>query len=150
MPTTPQNEAGWRIDPPVSDPSAQIALPAATAAALPPELPPGTQSAFQGLCVGWNAEFSVEPPIANSSIFALPRITGRSACNFSITVALYGGTKFSSILDAQVVLTPFVQILSLIAPGIPSKYEIASPAAIFLSAFSASCSAVSRVTSIYA
>jgi hypothetical protein len=41
-PTIPQSEAGWRIDPPVSVPIAQGARPAATAAALPPLLPPGT------------------------------------------------------------------------------------------------------------
>ena len=44
--------AGWRMEPPVSVPSATIASPEATAAALPPELPPGTRSKSQGLCVG--------------------------------------------------------------------------------------------------
>ena len=33
-PTTPHNAAGWRIDPPVSEPSASGANPAATAAAV--------------------------------------------------------------------------------------------------------------------
>lgn len=42
-PTTPQNAAGCRTDPPVSDPSAAKQAPDATAAALPPELPPGTK-----------------------------------------------------------------------------------------------------------
>ena len=62
------------MEPPVSEPRAQIAVLLATAAALPPEEPPGTQSVFQGLVVFANAEFSVEPPIANSSIFNLPRL----------------------------------------------------------------------------
>src|SRR6202171_883203 len=52
MPTTPHRAAGWRIEPPVSVPNAIIASPDATAAALPPELPPGTRSRSQGLCVG--------------------------------------------------------------------------------------------------
>ena len=39
--------------------------------------------------------------------------------SFAMTVASYGGTKFPSIWDAQVVRTPSVQILSLIASGIP-------------------------------
>ena len=43
-PTTPQNDAGCRTEPPVSDPSAEKQAPDATAAALPPELPPGTKS----------------------------------------------------------------------------------------------------------
>ena len=51
MPTMPQNEAGWRIEPPVSVPVAPRQSPAATAAAEPPELPPGTR--------GWSAPTSV-------------------------------------------------------------------------------------------
>ncbi len=49
MPTTPQSAAGCLIEPPVSLPSANTASPAATEAALPPELPPGTRSRCQGL-----------------------------------------------------------------------------------------------------
>ena len=52
MPTTPQSDAGWRIEPPVSEPSAQSASPAATAAAEPPLEPPGTVARSQGLRVG--------------------------------------------------------------------------------------------------
>ena len=42
MPLTPTKDAGWRIEPPVSVPVAAGARHAATAAAEPPELPPGT------------------------------------------------------------------------------------------------------------
>ena len=42
-PTTPQSAAGCRTEPPVSVPSAHTACPAATAAADPPLLPPGTR-----------------------------------------------------------------------------------------------------------
>src|SRR5207244_3854786 len=52
MPTMPHSAAGWRIEPPVSVPSAQGASPAATAAALPPEEPPGTRSRSHGLRTG--------------------------------------------------------------------------------------------------
>ena len=41
-PTTPLNAAGWRILPPVSLPKETGTSPAATAAAEPPEEPPGT------------------------------------------------------------------------------------------------------------
>jgi aspartate/methionine/tyrosine aminotransferase len=61
--------------------------PAATAAALPPEEPPGTLSKSHGLCVGKNAECSVELPIATSSMFNFPRYTKSSLFNFSISVA---------------------------------------------------------------
>jgi len=49
MPVMPQKLAGWRIDPPVSVPVAAGTRRAATAAALPPEEPPGTRCASQGL-----------------------------------------------------------------------------------------------------
>ena len=74
-PTTPQSDAGCRTEPPVSVPSAQTTSPAATAAADPPLLPPGTVSRFHGLCTGPNAEFSFDDPIANSSQFVLPTST---------------------------------------------------------------------------
>src|SRR2546428_14175892 len=67
MPTIPHSAAGWRIEPPVSVPSAHGARPAATAAALPPEEPPGTRSRSHGLSTGPKAEFSFDEPIANSS-----------------------------------------------------------------------------------
>ena len=44
IPTMPQKEAGWRIEPPVSVPVAARHSRAATAAAEPPEEPPGTRS----------------------------------------------------------------------------------------------------------
>ena len=48
----PHIEAGWRMLPPVSVPIASGAWKAATAAAEPPELPPGTRVRSQGLAVG--------------------------------------------------------------------------------------------------
>ena len=68
----PVSAPGWRIDPPVSEPSESTTSPAATAAAEPPEEPPGTRSRSHGLCVGPNAEFSVEEPKANSSMLHFP------------------------------------------------------------------------------
>src|SRR6476660_283225 len=40
-PTTPQNDAGMRIDPPMSEPVARYDVPAARLAPEPPEEPPG-------------------------------------------------------------------------------------------------------------
>ncbi len=87
MPTTPHRAAGWRIDPPVSEPSPRGVKPAATAAAEPPLLPPGTLPVWRGLRVGPNAEFSVELPMANSSMFVLPIAIAPAARNDSTTVA---------------------------------------------------------------
>jgi len=58
MPITPHSAAGWRIEPPVSDPKPSAAKPAATAAADPPDEPPGVKAAllpslrFHGLITG--------------------------------------------------------------------------------------------------
>ena len=83
----PQSAAGWRMEPPVSEPSVAMASPAARAAALPPEEPPGTRVRSHGLQVGWNAEFSVEEPMANSSMFIRPQSTAPAAFSFRVTVA---------------------------------------------------------------
>src|SRR5437764_597442 len=51
-PTRPQQAAGMRTEPPPSLPWATGRMPAATAAAAPPEEPPGVRCRSQGLCVG--------------------------------------------------------------------------------------------------
>ncbi len=104
-----------------------MAIPAATAAAEPPLLPPGARSRSQGLRVVKKAECSVEEPIANSSMFVLPSITAPVAFSFSMTVASKGGLKSFSMLEPQVVVIPFVQIKSLIARGIPVSGDRAAP-----------------------
>ena len=64
-------------------PSAHTAWPEATAAADPPDDPPGTVSRFHGLRTGPNAEFSFEEPIANSSQFVFPTRTELAAFNLA-------------------------------------------------------------------
>ena len=86
-PTTPQRAAGCRIEPPVSEPIAIGANPAATAAALPPLDPPGTHVRSCGFRVGPKEEFSHELPIANSSKFVFPTIGAPASLRFLITVA---------------------------------------------------------------
>ena len=71
----------------MSLPSAIGAKPAATAAADPPEEPPGTRLRSCGLRVGPNALFSVELPIANSSRLVLPTNTAPAARMRWTTVA---------------------------------------------------------------
>src|SRR5438309_2047537 len=102
MPTVPVNEAGWRIDPPVSLPKAHGARRAATAAALPPDDPPGVRARSHGLRAAPKALFSLDEPIANSSMFVLPTRTASAARSRSMTAASYGGTYRSRIFDAAV------------------------------------------------
>ena len=71
-PTLPQSADGCLIEPPVSEPSPHGARPAETAAAVPPPEPPGTRDGSHGLRDGPQAEFSVDEPMANSSVFVLP------------------------------------------------------------------------------
>src|SRR5438105_14409314 len=113
MPTTPQSAAGWRIERPVSVPRDAAANPAATAAAEAPLAPAGTCVRSHGLWVGWNAEFSVDEPMANSSMFVLPSTTAPASDSRRTTVASYGGTKPLRMRDAQVVSIPDVQKMSL-------------------------------------
>jgi hypothetical protein len=87
----PHSAAGWRIEPPVSVPIDHGALPAATAAADPPDEPPGTRAGSHGLRVGPKPEFSVDEPIANSSWFVLASSGAPAAVRRSIDVAVYGG-----------------------------------------------------------
>src|SRR3954463_4660181 len=90
-PTIPHSAAGWRIDPPVSVPIAHGALPAATAAAEPPDEPPGTRVVSHGLRVGPKPEFSVEEPIANSSWLVLASSGAPAGCRRSVAVGGAGG-----------------------------------------------------------
>ena len=88
MPVRLVNAAGWRIEPPVSVAVATGARPAATAATLPPDEPPGTRSRSQGFFTGPYHEVSLDEPMANSSMLHLPSITmPASACSFLTTVA---------------------------------------------------------------
>ena len=145
----PQWEAGCLMEPPVSEPRAAQAILAATAAPEPPLDPPGMRSSDQGFLVGKNAEFSVEDPMANSSMLSFPKNTAPSSFSRATTVASYGGTKCSRILEAQVVGMPSVQRTSFRPMGMPVRGRW-SPEAILLSASSAAFSAWSAVTVMYA
>src|SRR5262245_46345073 len=117
------------MEPPVSEPRASGANPAATAAAEPPLEPPGTRLGSRGLRVGPNAEFSVDEPIANSSRLVLPIGMPPAARTRSTTVAVYGGSQPSRIFDEHVVETPRVQRLSFSATGTPASGPGSSPRA---------------------
>ena len=86
-PVTPHSAAGWRIEPPVSVAVAAGTSRAATAAAEPPEEPPGTRAASQGFFTGPKKLVSLEEPMANSSRFVLPISTAPAAFSRVTTVA---------------------------------------------------------------
>src|SRR5207244_11751072 len=98
----------------------QGARPAETAAAEPPPEPPGTRERSHGFFVGPYAEFSVDEPIANSSVFVLPRIRRPCALQRPATVESYTGTSPWRIFDPAVVGMPFVPITSFTATWLHS------------------------------
>src|SRR5215467_14399782 len=71
----PQNDAGMRIEPPASVPTASGLTPARTAAALPP----GLRSTFHGLRVTPLNGESVTPFQPNSGVVVLPKNTAPAA-----------------------------------------------------------------------
>ena len=87
MPVSDVSAAGCRIEPPVSVPVAAGAMRAATAAADPPEEPPGTFFRSHGFFTGPYQLVSFEEPIANSSMFALPSVITPACDSRSTTVA---------------------------------------------------------------
>ena len=68
-PTSPHSLAGTRIEPPPSPACAIGTMPAATAAAEPPEDPPVEWSGSHGLRLGPNAAGSVVIVPPNSGVF---------------------------------------------------------------------------------
>ena len=107
------------MEPPVSVAVAPGHIRAAIAAALPPELPPGTRLRSQGFLTAPKYDVSFDEPIANSSILVLPKLTAPASLNFLTTVASYGATKLWSILEPHVVSQSSAQKISFCAIGIP-------------------------------
>ncbi len=104
----PVTAAGWRMEPPVSVPIASGDWYEASAAEEPPPEPPGMRVRSQGLPVGPYALFSVDDPMANSSMLVLPRMTTSAALSRLVSVASYGGIQPSRILEPTVVGMPSV------------------------------------------
>src|SRR6185312_611085 len=111
MPTVAVKAAGWRIEPPVSVPVAPRHSCAATAAAEPPEDPPGVSGVLapfrrHGDDTGPKCEVSFDEPMANSSLLVLPSRTAPSRQSCEVTVDSYVGTKLSRICEHAVERMP--------------------------------------------
>ena len=76
-----------RIDPAPSEPRAIAARPAATAAPLPPLLPPGVREMSHGLWVAPKDTVSVNGQIISSGTVVLPRITAPASRSSRTTSA---------------------------------------------------------------
>src|SRR5579864_5353177 len=113
----PQQAAGIRIDPPVSDPSATSASPAATATAEPLEDPPGIRAGSSGLIGVPNHWLVPSGSIASSCRFVLPTIrapAARAPARHAAS-AVAGAAPRSTARDPAVVGTSATSMRSLTA-----------------------------------
>ncbi len=120
-PVRPHSDAGMRIDPPVSEPMAAGAMPAATATAEPLLEPPATRCVvmshgFHGAPIGW---LRPKPPNANSTMCVLPSGIMPAASSRVSAVPVWSDTRPSQVFDPAVVCRPFRCIRSLSAIGRP-------------------------------
>src|SRR5690348_13981050 len=105
-PTSPQQDAGTRIEPPPSLPCASGNSPPATAAAAPPLEPPGVRVVSHGLRHAPFNSDSVCAIVPNSGVFVLPRMTKPASLMFRTTAASARGTLFAYALLEYVVGKP--------------------------------------------
>src|SRR5215218_4020891 len=120
IPKTPQKEAGMRMEPPPSVPSAKGVTPAATEVAAPALEPPVVFEVFQALRV--TPESGLSPPPAlqpNSVVVVLPITHAPAARARSTDGASYWTTLFSMVQEPNVVLTPPTLMRSLTEMGMP-------------------------------
>ena len=125
-PSTPQQAAGIRIEPPPSDPIAAPASPAATAAAEPPDDPPGVRCRSHGLRLTPNVGDSVHGVTVSSGTWVLPRITAPAPRSRRTSSASAGAGPSAALLP-NAVISPATSQSSLIAIGTPSSGRV-SPA----------------------
>src|SRR5438477_12424860 len=121
-PGMPQNVDGMRMDPAPSVPTASGPMPEATAAAAPPDDPPGVILVFHGLRVMPVSRLSVVPLIPNSGVFVLPSNTAPASRKRAVAGAsTFQGCFGSTVRDPRNVGQPRVRIRSLIDTGTPSR-----------------------------
>ena len=98
-PTSPQQAAGMRIEPPPSLPCATGTIPAATAAAAPPEEPPGVRCRSHGLRVGPNRRASLTGRMPYSGSVVVPTITKPASLQAPRDVVVVVGATCSAISE---------------------------------------------------
>ena len=128
-PKLPQKAAGMRTDPAPSVPTLSGPRPAATAAAVPPDEPPGVRDRSQGLRVMPVSGELVSPLQPNSGVLVLPSSTAPASRRRAVTGASTSqGWCGSTVRDPRRVGQPRVRIRSLIEVGTPSSRPVAVPA----------------------
>jgi len=106
---TPQNALGVRIDPEVSEPSANVTRPAAVAVPEPLDEPPLHRERSQGFRPGPVRDADANrypPPPASSTMASLPMRIAPALARFWITLASSSNTCAANGLAPQVVGWP--------------------------------------------
>ena len=132
------NPAGMRIEPPPSPPLAMGSRPPATAAAEPPEEPPGVRSGSHGLRVVPCSRVLVKLMPPNSEAVVWPASTAPAARSRATWVESWSATRSAKTRDASVYGQPATVSSSLIPRGTPPKGSETSAAAAVARAASAS------------
>src|SRR5258706_4938603 len=125
----PQSAAGTRVDPPVSDRSPQVTMPAAIAAAVPPEEPPGIRVLSYGFFTGpANGDRLVlVMPNASSCMLALPIMMTPAFKSLCSDGALRPGCAFCSAGVPPDVGISAVVVVVFVAIGKAAKGRGALP-----------------------
>ena len=135
-----------RTEPPVSVPIAHGTRRAATETPEPLLEPPGARctSASHGLRGVPMCWLVPQPPMANSTVLALPMTIIPASISRRASVAVVGEMRFSQCLLPIVVTRPSMSMMSFSAIGTPCQGPTAWPARIALCAASARARASSR------
>ncbi len=120
-PTSPLHAAGIRVDPPPSLAWANGTIPAATAAAEPPDDPPGVRVRSHGLRVAPNRRVSVDGRIPNSGSVVDPTTIAPAARSRRVVLWSCGARKSPMKPAAIVRRSPSTPRLFLIATGTPAS-----------------------------
>ena len=140
----PVNAAGWRIEPPVSVPVAAGARRAATAAAEPPELPPGTRPGPTDCAPGRSTSSRSTSPSRTRPCWSCRGCTAPARVELLDHVRVVGRDEVGEHLRAARGAPALAQKMSLCAIGMPVS-GAASPCAMRASAARACARRLLRV-----
>src|SRR4051794_12309818 len=108
-----------RIEPPPSPPVASVHNPPATAAAEPPDEPPGVRPSSHGLRVGPLSFVNVRLTPPNSLDVVSPNGTAPASSRRVTIVAVYDATRSRKTTDASVEGQPLTPVNSFTPSGTP-------------------------------
>ena len=128
-PCTPQAYAGYRMEPPMSVPCARCPIPDATAAAAPPDEPPGVSAGSRGLRVAPCSRLLVNQRSENAGVLVRPRMTAPARSRLSTTGLLVSATKSRCPRRPLVVAYPAWSVLTFTVTGTPASTPGSSPRA---------------------